>query len=86
MEAELGRGKRALGQLMIEAYLKAKLEVWGGDGYDGGMGGEQEGAAQTDQRRGERPRAKREYWARSSSRRDAAAGITKTSRVTSHTT
>ena len=71
--------------LMIEAYLKAKWRcgvetvTTAGDGRRARRG-------RSDQRRGERPRAKREYWARSSSRRDVTAGITKTSRVTSHAT
>ena len=39
-----------------------------------------------DPRRGERPRAEREYWARSSLRQGVMAGITKASRVTLHVT
>ena len=33
-------------ELMIEAYLnKGKMEVWGGDGHDSGVGREREGTA-----------------------------------------
>ena len=45
VEAELGLGKGALGRTNDRSIPKGKMEVWGGDGHDSGVGREQEGAA-----------------------------------------
>ena len=47
VETELGLGKGALGRTNDRSISKGKMEVWGGDGHDSGVGREQEGAAQT---------------------------------------
>ena len=44
VEAELGLGKGALGRTNDRSIPKGKMEVWGGDGHDSGVGREQEGA------------------------------------------